>query len=205
MMSLGGEAPGKDAAISEAERIGGELIAPETEVTEAGEAGGIGGLGKVIWRVFAENKLALVSVGVVVFMFLFCFVGPHIYITNQTDLVITSVNQVLAHPSAQDWLGTDPNGYDTVGRLMVGGATALEIALLAAGIATVFGVFFGAVSGYAGGAVDAVMMRIVDTILSVPTLFLLVVIATILQALVLADRAHRGDRGVAGSGAPHPR
>jgi peptide/nickel transport system permease protein len=181
MMSLGGEASGQDTVVSEAQRTGGELIAPETEVTEAGEAGGIGGLGKVIWRVFAENKLALVSVGVVVFMFLFCFVGPHIYITNQTYLVITSVNQVLAHPSAQDWLGTDPNGYDTVGRLMVGGATALEIALLAAGIATVFGVFFGAVSGYAGGVVDAVMMRIVDTVLSVPTLFLLIVIAAILH------------------------
>jgi peptide/nickel transport system permease protein len=64
---------------------------------------------------------------------------------------------------------------------MVGGATALEIALLAAGIATIFGVFFGAISGYAGGAVDAVMMRIVDTVLSVPTLFLLIVIAAILH------------------------
>jgi peptide/nickel transport system permease protein len=117
----------------------------------------------------------------VVFMLLFCFVGPLIYKTNQTDLVVTSVNQVLAHPDAQDLLGTDPNGYDTVGRLMFGGATALEIALLAAGIATAFGVFFGAVSGYAGGVVDAIMMRIVDTILSIPVLFLLIVIAAILH------------------------
>ncbi|MGO8723366.1 MAG: ABC transporter permease [Acidimicrobiales bacterium] len=157
------------------------MVVEPTEVTEAGEAGSIGGLGKIIFRVFAENKLALVSVGMVLFMLLFCFVGPHIYVTNQTDLVVTSVNQVLAHPNAQDLLGTDANGYDTVGRLMFGGATALEIALLAAGIATVFGVFFGAVSGYAGGVVDAIMMRIVDTILSIPVLFLLIVIAAILH------------------------
>jgi peptide/nickel transport system permease protein len=156
-------------------------VVPGVEVTEAGEAGGIGGLGMVIWRVFSENKLALISVGMIVFMLLFCFVGPHIYVTPQANFVVTSVGQVLAHPSAQHLLGTDPNGYDTVGRLMVGGATALEIALLAAGIATVFGVFFGAVSGYAGGAVDAIMMRIVDTVLSVPTLFLLIVIAAILH------------------------
>ena len=49
---------------------------------------------------FAENKLALISVGVVVFMLLFCFVGPHLYVTNQTTLVVTNVNQVLAHPNA---------------------------------------------------------------------------------------------------------
>jgi peptide/nickel transport system permease protein len=159
--------------------MGAEL--PGVEVTEAGEAGGIGGLGRVIWRVFSENKLALVSIGVIVFMLLFCFVGPHFYVTPQANFVVTSVGQVLAPPSSQHLLGTDPNGYDTVGRLMVGGATALEIALLAAGIATIFGVFFGAISGYAGGAVDAVMMRIVDTVLSVPTLFLLIVIAAILH------------------------
>jgi peptide/nickel transport system permease protein len=159
----------------------GQTLGVPMEVTEAGQAGGIGGLGKIVWRVFAENKLALASIGVVVFMLLFCFVGPHLYVTNQTSLVVTSIGQVLAHPSAQYPLGTDPNGYDILGRLMYGGATTLEIALLAAGIATVFGVCFGAISGYVGGVTDAVMMRIVDTILSVPTLFLLVVLAAILR------------------------
>jgi peptide/nickel transport system permease protein len=179
------DAPKSAAILAEAETVRGDvpegLVDPSLEVTEAGEAGGVGGLGRIILRVFAENKLALISVGVVVFMLLFCFVGPHIYHTDQTDLVVTNVNQVLAHPSSQYLLGTDPNGYDTLGRLMYGGATTLEIALLAAGIATVFGVFFGAISGYLGGATDAVMMRIVDTVLSIPVLFLLIVIAAILK------------------------
>ncbi len=181
MIPLTGDLPDKTTVFAEVQPMAGESGLQDIEVTEAGEAGGIGGLGIVIWRVFSENKLALVSIGVIVFMLLFCFVGPHLYVTPQANFVVTSVGQVLAHPSAQHLLGTDPNGYDTVGRLLVGGATALEIALLAAGIATVFGVFFGAVSGYAGGAVDAVMMRIVDTVLSVPTLFLLIVIAAILH------------------------
>ena len=182
MIPLTGESP--DQVVTDSQGDQSEppsLAAAALEVTEGGEAGGIGGLGKIIWRVFAENKLALISIGVVVFMLLFCFVGPHLYVTNQTTLVVTNYNQVLAHPSAQDWLGTDPNGYDTLGRLMFGGSTALEIALLAAGIATIFGVFFGAVSGYAGGVVDAIMMRIVDTVLSIPVLFLLIVIAAILH------------------------
>jgi peptide/nickel transport system permease protein len=191
MIPFTGDAPeGYEAMVA---NVSGELIGSSTkvsesqeaatppEVTEAGEAGGVGGLGKVIWRVFAENRMALVSVAVVILILLFCFVGPHIYITNQTTLVITNPNQVLSPPSSQYPLGTDPNGYDILGRLMFGGATTLEIALLAAGIATVFGVCFGAVSGFAGGAIDAVMMRIVDTILSVPTLFLLVVIAAIIK------------------------
>jgi peptide/nickel transport system permease protein len=181
MIPTKGDVPGEGMVPFQNLDSGGPLVPPDLEVTEAGETGGIGGLGMVIWRVFAENKLALVSVGVIIFMLLFCFVGPHIYHTNQTYLIITQVGQVLAHPSGQHLLGTDSNGYDTVGRLMDGGATALEIALLAAGIATVFGVFFGAISGFAGGFVDAIMMRIVDTILSIPTLFLLIVIAAILH------------------------
>jgi len=169
----------KSGALDPAES--GQLEEPLLEVTAAGETGTTGGLGRVIWRVFAENKLALVSVSMVIAMLGFCFIGPFFYHTNQTSLVVTSAGQVLAHPGSQYPLGTDPNGYDTLGRLMFGGGTSLEIALLAAGMATVFGVLFGAVSGFAGGVTDAIMMRIVDTILSVPTLFLLIVIASILR------------------------
>jgi peptide/nickel transport system permease protein len=176
----GDETP--EEILPEAEVVDREVIPPgEMVVTEAGATGSVGGLGKVVWRVFAENKLALVSVGVIVFMLLFSFVGPFIYRTNQTTLVVTSVGQVLSPPNGQYPLGSDPNGYNILGRLMFAGATTLEIAILAAGIATCFGVVYGAVSGFAGGVVDAIMMRIVDTILSVPSLFLLIVIAAILK------------------------
>jgi len=71
------------------------------------------------WEVFAENKLALAGLGFIVFILLFCFVGPHIYVTNQvnTDLIDT-----LCTPSGQHLLGCDDVGYDELGRLMAGGA-----------------------------------------------------------------------------------
>ena len=69
-----------------------------------------------------------------------------------------------------------------LGRIMYGGQTSLEVGFAAAGIATVFGVLWGAISGYFGGWVDAVMMRIVDVLLSIPLLFLLIVLAVIFQA-----------------------
>src|SRR5208283_2699333 len=85
----------KDQQAVQADVVEGQIVEAPVEVTEAGEAGGVGGLGKIIWRVFAENKLALISVGVIVFILLFCFVGPYIYPTNQTTLVVTSASQVL--------------------------------------------------------------------------------------------------------------
>ena len=71
------------------------------------------------------------------------------------------------------------NGYDVLGRLMVGGQISLEVGLAAAVLATCLGTLWGAVAGYFGGVVDAVMMRIVDALLSIPTLFLALVVVAI--------------------------
>lgn len=132
-----------------------------------------------VWRlaldVFVENRLAVVGVGIFIFLVLFCFLGPLIYQTDQvnSNLADASLSPSLAHP-----LGTDPNGYDVLGRLMVGGQTSIEVGLAAAIIATTFGVLYGAIAGFFGGIVDAVMMRIVDALLAIPQLFLLLFIAT---------------------------
>ena len=127
---------------------------------------------------FFENKLAIAGVVIVVFMFAFCFLGPLFY---HTDQVHTNLNQVTLPPGAGHPLGTDSVGYDELGRLMVGGQTSLTVGLSAAIIATVIGSLWGAISGYAGGLVDSLMMRTVDVLLSIPTLFLLLFMATIFQ------------------------
>jgi peptide/nickel transport system permease protein len=131
-----------------------------------------------VWRlafdVFVQNKLAVIGVGLAVFMILFCFVGPLIYQTNQVD---SNLLIVLQPPSAHHLLGTDESGFDVLGRLMVGGQTSLEVGLAAAVIATSFGALWGAIAGFFGGWVDAVMMRIVDTVLAIPPLFLLLFLA----------------------------
>jgi peptide/nickel transport system permease protein len=126
-------------------------------------------------EVFLENKLAVTGVCIFVFMILFCFVGPHIYVTNQ--LTVDFAHEELA-PSGAHLLGTDANGFDVLGRLMVAGQISLEVGIAAALLATVVGVLWGAIAGYIGGFVDAFMMRIVDAMLSIPTLFLALVVVS---------------------------
>jgi peptide/nickel transport system permease protein len=134
------------------------------------------GMVRRAWEVFAENKLALVGVGFVVFIFLFCFVGPLIYHTNQVN---TDLANYLCKPSAAHLLGCNDLGYDQLGRLMVGGQTSLEVGLAAAIASVIFGTLYGAISGFAGGIVDAVMMRIVDAGLSLPSLMVIIILSVI--------------------------
>jgi peptide/nickel transport system permease protein len=128
------------------------------------------------WEVFAENKLALASLGVIVFMVLFCFVGPVFY---STDQVHTDLTQTLCPPSASHLLGCDNLGYDQVGRLMIGGQTSLEVGVAAAIVAVLVGTLYGAISGFIGGPVDAFLMRLVDAGLSIPYIMLVVILSVV--------------------------
>ncbi len=128
------------------------------------------------WEVFAENRLALAGLGIVIFMVLFCFVGPLIYHTNQVN---TNLATYLCHPSAQHLLGCDDVGYDTLGRLMIGGQSCIEVGLAAAFLATLFGTLYGAFSGYVGGALDSFLMRVIDAGLSIPYLMVLIILSVI--------------------------
>jgi len=128
------------------------------------------------WEVFAENRLALAGIGFIVFILLFCFVGPHIYFTNQTN---TDLETYLCTPSGSHLLGCDDLGYDELGRLMVGGQTSLEVGLAAAFVSVVVGTLYGAISGFVGGFVDALMMRIVDAGLSLPSLMIIIILSVI--------------------------
>jgi peptide/nickel transport system permease protein len=126
------------------------------------------------WEVFAENKLALASLGVVLFIVLFCFVGPLFY---HTDQVHTNLQQVLCPPSGSHLLGCDNVGYDQLGRLMVGGQTSLEVGVAAAIVAVLFGTVYGAVSGFIGGVADSFLMRVVDAGLSIPYITLIIILS----------------------------
>ena len=122
-----------------------------------------------------------VGLGIVVFVVLFSFAGPLIY---RTDQVHTSIESATLVPSSAHLLGTDEVGYDVLGRLMLGGQTSLEVAIAAAIIATSFGVLWGAIAGFFGGLLDALMMRIVDALVAIPALFLLIVLGTIVTPSV---------------------
>jgi peptide/nickel transport system permease protein len=134
------------------------------------------GMARRAWEVFAENKLALFGLGFVVFILLFCFVGPHLYVTNQVD---TDLSNYLCTPSSAHLLGCNDLGYDELGRLMVGGQTSLEVGIAAALVSVLVGTLYGAISGFAGGFIDAIMMRVVDAGLSLPSLMVIIILSVI--------------------------
>jgi peptide/nickel transport system permease protein len=82
-------------------------------------------------------------------------------------------HHILEPPSRLHPLGTDDLGRDVLSRMLYGARVSLAVGFVAVGIATVIGVIIGAVAGYYGGLVDRILMRFVDIMLSIPTLFLI--------------------------------
>jgi ABC-type dipeptide/oligopeptide/nickel transport system permease subunit len=159
---------------------------PPLDVTRAPEGGEVGAVQsgwRLALREFVRNRLAVVGVGILVFFAVFCFLGPLFYHTN-----LLTVSLINAHdpPGAGHPLGADVNGFDVLGELMKGGQAALEIGFFAAFVAITIGALVGAVAGLAGGIVDTVLMRVVDIFLSVPFLFVVLILAARFGATVLS-------------------
>jgi peptide/nickel transport system permease protein len=163
----------------------GSSLAP-LEVTHAPEGGEIGPV-QSGWRLaireFASNRLAIIGVAVLAFFVVFCFAGPLFYHTN---LLVTNLNSADLPPGTGHPLGTDNVGIDVLGEIMKGGQASLEIGFLAAIIAIVVGAFYGAISGLVGGIIDSALMRIVDVLLSIPFLFVVLIVAVRYGASVLS-------------------
>lgn len=132
------------------------------------------------WRLmlatFAENRLAVAGIGLVVLIAAFCFLGPLIYRTNQTTVNL-NINNL--RPGGKYPLGTDNDGFNLLGRLMVAGQSSLELGFAVSIATSVIGTLYGAIAGLAGGVIDAIMMRIVDTFLALPTLVLLLILVNV--------------------------
>ncbi len=153
------------------------MLRPDLGVlAEGGEIGTGLRRGELLRDILWGGRLSRLGTTTIVLVVLFCFVGPHLYHTDQihpNDLLI------VKGPSRHHLLGTDGNGFDEIGQLMLGGQTALEIGLASAFLASIFGTLYGAVAGYLGGFWDALMMRIVDTMLAIPGLLLLLLLTVI--------------------------
>jgi peptide/nickel transport system permease protein len=133
---------------------------------------------RLILGAFARNWQAQAGLAVVVLLVLFCFAGPLFYGTNQTTV---HLNLKDIAPGAQHPLGTDDTGFDVLGRLMVAGQSSLELGFAVAIATTILGTAYGAIAGIAGGIVDAIMMRVVDTLLAIPWLVLLLILVNYLS------------------------
>ncbi len=116
------------------------------------------------WHRLKSNRLAIAGALVLVVLALACAAGPvfsQSYEEQNLDLGAMP-------PSPQHWLGTDTLGRDLLARILYGGRISITVGLVATFVALAIGVTYGAVAGFIGGKVDAVMMRVVDILYALP-------------------------------------
>ncbi|MDF9511452.1 oligopeptide ABC transporter permease [Bacillus paranthracis] len=121
-----------------------------------------------------KNKMALVGLYALIFMFLFCFIGPFFSPYASGKIQVTLINKP---PSFSHWLGTDQLGRDILTRLMQAGRISLTIGLAS----MVLSVILGAIAGFYRGIVDNIIMRLADILMSMPGLPLLIIMGAILS------------------------
>ncbi|TCO66237.1 oligopeptide ABC transporter permease [Caldanaerobacter subterraneus] len=138
------------------------------------------------FRRFIKNKYAILGLVILTFMILFAFIGPY-FSPHQDVPDVTKANQP---PSKEHWLGTDNLGRDVLLRLMLAGRISLTVGIAATLILLLIGVSLGAISGYYGGWVDVIIMRIADIIYAMPGLPILIVMGAIMSDLKIPP-AHR--------------
>ena len=147
---------GKDAVLTEYARKLETLDAPKGR-----------SLTQDAMRRLTRNKAAVVSIGVVIFIILFAFVGPYL-IPWTYDKIDWSGIRKPPNFEAGHFAGTDQNGRDMLAHIMQGTQMSLIVACVATLVSVFIGVCYGAIAGYFGGKVDAVMMRFVDIMYALP-------------------------------------
>lgn len=128
------------------------------------------------WVRLRKNHLAVLGLAVLVFMIVVAlltpWIAPYAYDAQDLDLGATP-------PSVQHWLGTDIFGRDLLTQIMYGGRVSLAVGFIATAVALLIGVTWGAVAGYAGGRVDAAMMRFVDILYALPFMIFIVLLMVV--------------------------
>ncbi len=132
---------------------------------------------KDAWMRLKSNKVALTSLCIVVLIILSAIIIP---MCSQYDYATNDLTMTNLKPSAQHLFGTDQLGRDIFVRVFMGARYSLTIAIVAAFINLVIGVLYGGIAGYFGGKVDAILMRIVDVIYSIPlTIYVIIFMAVL--------------------------
>ena len=138
--------------------------------------------GRSLWsdarRRFLRNKMATISLVALVLIALFAFFGGFLtqYDAGTVDFTLIGINSTQGVPSLETghYFGTDQEGRDLFARTVQGTRLSLMIGVVGSLIAVVVGTLYGATAGYVGGRVDSVMMRIVDILMSIPFMFVLI-------------------------------
>lgn len=130
------------------------------------------------WRRLKQNKAAIISLIVVIVIFLAAIIGPLLspYSYTKQSLIFQNIP-----PSLEHWFGTDNVGRDLLVRCLYGTRISLIVGIFATVISLTIGVLFGGLSGFIGGKVDNIMMRIVDIFYAIPLLLWVILLMVILK------------------------
>ncbi len=128
------------------------------------------------WHRLKRNRLALCSLFLLGFMVLMALLTPWIapYGYQEQNLALGA-----SPPSWQHWLGTDVLGRDMLTHILYGGRVSLMVGFVATAVALVIGVLYGTIAGYAGGRVDAAMMRLVDILYALPFMIFIILLMVV--------------------------
>lgn len=134
------------------------------------------------FRRLRKNKMAMVGLGILIFMVIIAlltpFIAPYSYEEQNLDLGASP-------PSLRHWLGTDVFGRDQLTRVMYGSRVSLMVGFIATTVALLIGVLWGATAGFLGGRVDAVMMRTVDVLYALPFTIFIILLTVIFGSSML--------------------
>lgn len=136
-----------------------------------------------VWIRFRKNKSAVAGTAIFILVMVICFSAPLFYDYEQDIVAIDAVNR-LQGPSAEHVLGTDELGRDLLARIIYGGRTSMTCGILALVVAVVLGGVLGVVAAYYGGKIDTIIMRCIDVVMSIPSILLMITLATIMQPSV---------------------
>lgn len=125
-----------------------------------------------------KNRMALTAIIFISGIIVFAILAP---LVTKYDPASTNSKAVLTAPSKEHFFGTDRLGRDIFSRIVYGSRISLAIGFIAVGIASLIGIFIGAIAGYYGGKIDYLLMRFVDIMLCFPTIFLILAVISLLE------------------------
>lgn len=139
--------------------------------------------GQRAWQRFKKNRPAVLSACFLAFLLITIVVWPAVLkIAGANSAHVHNPNQLsdiqFSPPTLQHWFGTDLHGRDLFSRVLFGAQISLLVGVVGTLVSLVIGVLWGAIAGYCGGRTDAVLMRIVDILYSLPTVIFVIVLLT---------------------------
>jgi oligopeptide transport system permease protein len=159
---------------------GGETTGTEQALEEAEHGAS---LWHDAWQRLGKNKMAVISTVILILIVLASFIGPFfLKLSYETQ----NLQLGAVPPGVRHWLGTDTLGRDLFVRILYGGRVSMSVGFCATAVALTIGVFYGAISGFLGGKIDMLMMRIVDIIFALPfTVFVILLMVFFGRKFVL--------------------